>query len=134
MSGHLVDAKALKNFGFLIGGLCSLIAAILFYKGKMTASATLGGIAGILLLLALVRPCLLKGAYARWMKFADVIGRFNTKVILSLIYTIVFSLSRILLFFFRKDLLERKFDPTLDSYWRDHEPMRDDPKRYEKQF
>ena len=86
------------------------------------------------MLLALIRPSLLNGAYTRWMKFADAIGRFNSKVILSLIYTIFFSLSRIFLFFFRKDLLERKFDSTLDSYWKDHEPMRSDPKQYEQQF
>ena len=134
MLDHFVDAKALKNFGFLMGGLFFLIASIFFYKGKITASAMLCAIAGILLFLALVRPGLLKGAYTRWMKFADAIGRFNSKVILSLIYTIFFSLFRILLFFFRKDPLEIKFDSTLDSYWRDHEPTGSDPKRYEKQF
>ena len=93
-----------------------------------------GGIAGVFFLLALVRSSLLAGAYVWWMKFADVIGRFNTRVILSLIYTIVFTLLRVLLFVFRKDLLGRKFDSSLDSYWSDHEPMGNDPKRYEKQF
>mgnify|MGYP001162338134 CR=1 FL=1 len=134
MLDHSVDEKALRNFGFLVGGLFFVVAAILFYKGKITAFTVFGGIAGAFFLLALVRSSLLAGAYVWWMKFADVVGRFNTRVILSLIYTIVFTLSRVLLFVFRKDLLGKKFDSSLDSYWSDHEPMGNDPKRYDKQF
>ena len=134
MLDHSVDNKVLRSFGFLMGGLFFIVSAILLYKGKITAFTVFGGIAGVFFLLALVRVSLLAGVYVRWMKFADVIGRFNAKVILSLIYVTVFTVSRILLFVFRKDLLGRKFDSSLDSYWSDHEPMGNDPKRYEKQF
>ena len=134
MLDHSVDEKALRNFGFLVGGLFFVVAAILFYKGKITAFTVFGGIAGAFFLPALVRPSLLAGVYVRWMKFADVIGRFNAKVILSLIYTLIFTLFRGLLFLFRKNLLQKKFDSSLDSYWSDHEPVESDPKRYEKQF
>ena len=134
MSGHPLDEKALKNFGFLMGGVFLIIAVLLLYKGKMTAFIIFGGTAPAFILPALVRPTLLAGVYVRWMKFADVVGRFNTKVILSLIYILVFTLSRILLFVLRKDPLQKKFDSSLDSYWSDHEPMGNDPKRYDKQF
>ena len=134
MLDHSVDDKAFRNFGFLMAGLFFFVAAILLYKGKITVFTEFGGIAGAFFLPALVRPSLLAGVYVRWMKFADVIGRFNTKVILSLIYMIVFTLSRVLLFVFRKDFLKSKFDSSLDSYWSDREPMGNDPKRYEKQF
>ena len=134
MLDHSVDEKALRNFGFLVGGLFFVVAAILLYKGRITAFTVFGGIAGVFFLLALVRSSLLAGAYVWWMKFADVAGRFNAKLILSLIYVIVFTLVRALLFVLRKDLLQRKFDSSLDSYWSDHEPVKNDPKRYEKQF
>ena len=134
MSGHTEDKNVLRSFGFLVGGIFSVITAILFYKDKMMACTVFGGISGIFLFSALLRPSLLAGAYARWMKLADVIGRFNTKVILSLMYTVIFTLFRALLFVLRKDLLQKKFDPLLDSYWTDHEPVESDPKRYEKQF
>ena len=117
-----------------MGGVFSIIAVLLLYKGKMTAFIIFGGTAPAFILPALVRPILLAGVYVRWMKFADVVGRFNTKVILSLIYILVFTLSRILLFVLRKDPLQKKFDSSLDSYWSDREPMGNDPKRYEKQF
>ena len=134
MSGQPEDKNALRSFGLLMGGVFSIIAAILFYKGKITVFTLFGGIAGLFFLLALVRPSLLAGVYLLWMKFADVIGRFNAKVILSLMYAVIFTLVRVLLFVLRKDPLQRKFDSSLDSYWSDHEPMENDPKRYEKQF
>ena len=134
MAVYPEDKNTLRSFGLLMGGLLSVIATVLFYKEKMTAFAVFGGIAGIFLFSALVRPKILAGVYSRWTKFADIIGRFNAKVILSLIYGIVFTLMRALLFVLRKDPLQRKFDSSLDSYWCDHEPLADDPKRYEKQF
>ncbi len=134
MSDHPVDKKALRSFGFLMGGVFSFIGAILLYKGKMTAVMVFGGLAAVFILPALICPSLLAGVHAKWMRFAEVIGAFNAKVILSLMYMMVFTLSRAMLFVLRKDLLQRKFDPSLDSYWSDREPMGNDPKRYEKQF
>jgi len=134
MSDHPEDKTALKSFGFLMGGVFSITTTILFYKGKMMAFTVFGTIACAFFFSALVRPRLLTRIYVLWMKFANVAGRFNAKLILSLIYVIVFTLVRALLFVLRKDLLQRKFDSSLDSYWSDHEPMENDPKRYEKQF
>ena len=134
MSDLLKDKKALKAFGLMMGVVFSIISAVLLYKNKMTAFTVFGGIAGAFYFSALVYPVLLTGIYVRWMKFAEVIGRFNAKVILSLMYTTVFTLFRVFLFLLRKDLLQKKFNSSLDSYWTDHEPMENDPKRYEKQF
>lgn len=134
MSVQPENKNALRSFGLLMGVVFSIIAAILFYKGKLTAFTVSSGAAGIFFLPALVRPSLLAGAYVRWIKFSGVIGRFNTKVILSLMYAMIFTLFRVLLFIFRKDPLQRKFDSSLDSYWSDHESLGNDSKRYEKQF
>lgn len=134
MSDHSADKKMLRNFGFLMGGVFSFIGAILLYKGKMTAVMVFGGMAAVFFLPALIRPSLLAGVHTKWMKFAEVLGAFNAKVILSLMYMTVFTMSRAMLFVLRKDLLQKKFDSSLDSYWCDHEPMHNDPKRYEKQF
>ena len=130
----LEDKNKFRSFGFLMGGVFSIIAGFLFYKGKMSVFWLFGGVAGVFLFSALVRPNLLAGVYTGWMKFADVIGRFNAKVILSLMYTLIFTFFRILLFVLRKDLLQNKFDSSVDSYWSNHEPISNDPKRYEKQF
>ena len=116
MLDRSVDEKVLRSFGFLMGGLLFIVALIFLFKEKITAFTLCGGIAGSFFLLALVRSSLLAGLYVRWIKFGDILGRFNAKVIFSLIYVVVFTLTRILLFVFRKDLLKRKFDSSLDSY------------------
>ncbi|MCH8156534.1 MAG: hypothetical protein IID18_02080 [Nitrospinae bacterium] len=133
MTDYPTDEKALRSFGLMMGGIFTVVGSVLLYKSKLTGATVFGVAAVAFVLPALVRPNLLAGVHARWMKFAEVLGRFNAKVILGLMYMTVFTLTRVLLFVFRKDLLHQKYDPELDSYWSDHESS-DDPKRYEKQF
>ena len=128
------EKSVLRSFGFMMTIVFSIVAGILLYKEKMTAFAVFSGIAGLFFFLALVQPSFLAGVYARWMKFADVIGRFNAKLILTIIYTTVFTLLRIALFISKKDLLHKTFDSSIDSYWHDHESLGSGPERYEKQF
>ncbi|KMP10713.1 hypothetical protein UR09_05420 [Candidatus Nitromaritima sp. SCGC AAA799-A02] len=134
MSSHPADEKSLRSFGWLMGGVLTLVGSVLLYNGKVTGSAVFGGLAMVFFIPALVSPGLLAGIHSRWMKFADVIGRFNAKVILGLMYTVIFTFVRALLFVLRKDLLQRKIDPARESYWCDREPVGNDPKRYEQQF
>ena len=68
------------------------------------------------------------------MWFAEVIGNFNAKVILSLTYFLVFTVIRMVASVFREDPLRRKMEPEKESYWIDCAPREMDPKRYEKQF
>lgn len=133
MADQPADEKALRSFGLMMGCIFIVVGSILLYKSKLTGATVFGVMAAAFLLPALVRPNLLAGVHSRWMKFAEVLGRFNAKVILGLMYVTVFTLMRVVLFVVRKDLLHRKYDPGLDSYWSDHESS-DDPKRYEKQF
>ena len=121
MLGNPEGKNALGSFGLLMGSVFSIIAAILFYKGKVMVFTLFGGIAAAFFFLALIRPNLLSSVYVRWMKFADVIGRFNAKVILSLMYAVIFTPLRALLFVLGKDPLQRKFNSSLESYWSDHE-------------
>jgi hypothetical protein len=55
-----------------------------------------------------------------WMKFAHVVGWFNTRLLLTLVYVILFAIPAIVLKLIRKDLLDRKFSNTA-SYWKEKE-------------
>jgi hypothetical protein len=79
-------------------------------------------------------PTGLLPVYKKWMRFAQVIGDFNTKLILGITYFLVFTSIRMLSSIFRKDPLRRKFESEKDSYWLDCERRDLDPKSYEKQF
>ena len=126
--------KQLKQFGLLMAGMFCLFAAIFAYKNWYVAMGVLSVLIIFFLGMALVAPIGLLPVYKKWMRFAEVIGNFNVKVLLSITYFLVFTPIRIVASVFRDDPLRRKFEPEKDSYWLDCEPRDSDPKSYEKQF
>ena len=124
----------LRQFGLLMAGVFSFFGVVFIFKKWVIAA----GIVGILILffagMALVAPMSLTPVNRKWMRFAETVGNFNTKVILVLAYFLVFTPIRIISSAFREDPLRRKFEKDKKSYWLDCEPRDPDPKRYEKQF
>ena len=53
-----------------------------------------------------------------WMKFAAALGWFNTRLLLTVVYMILFGLGAVVLKILRKDLLRRKPNGG-GSYWTD---------------
>ena len=132
---HRPPSKILKSFGLLMGGVFSVITAVLVYKELESAPFFTGTLAFAFLVAALTIPEKLRGIHERWMKFADVIGRFNAKLILGFVYLTFFSLVRFAFWVVRKDPMERKFDPAADTYWQKHQsPTPGEDQRYEKQY
>ena len=136
MAMNYVDPseKQLKQFGLIMAGMFSVFAAILFYKTWYAAMGVLGIFIVFFGGIGFAAPMRLLPVHEKWMRFAEVIGNFNAKVILSITYFLVFIPIRIVSSVFREDPLRRKFEPEKDSYWLDCEPRDTDPKSYEKQF
>ena len=57
-----------------------------------------------------------KAIYRGWMKFAKVLGRIQSAILLFLIYFIGVGFMAILAFIFRKDFLDKKLNDK-DSFW-----------------
>jgi hypothetical protein len=51
-----------------------------------------------------------------WMAFARALGWFNTRLLLTVVYVVLFALPVLVLKLLRKDLLDRKFNDS-SSYW-----------------
>ena len=124
----------LRHFGLIMAGIFSFIGAVFFFKNWIIAAGTLGVLILFFAGMGLLAPMSLLPVHRKWMRFAEVIGNFNAKVILSLTYFLVFTPIRILTSIFREDPLSRKFEPDKETYWRDCKPREPDAKRYEKQF
>ena len=73
-------------------------------------------IAGIFWIWALTSPATLFIVYRIWMKFGHVAGWINTRIILGLIFYLVFFPVGILLRMLGKDPMTRKLDGTSKSY------------------
>lgn len=110
-----------------------VISFLIFTKHKhspMPAILT----AVIFFISAELTPNLLKPIYIFWMKLAFILGWVNTRVILCVIFFLLFTPMGLIIKLFGIDLLERKFDKTKQSYWIKKEQKEFLPLDYERQF
>ena len=54
-----------------------------------------------------------------WLFISRILGRVSTMILLTIIYVLVIGPMALGAKIFQKDLLQRKFDPEKNSYWRD---------------
>lgn len=71
--------------------------------------------AGILILMGLLVPAALGPVYHVWMRFANVLGWINTRIILSLVFFVIFFPFGMVMRLFN-DPMRRKPDPAIDTY------------------
>ena len=123
----------LRNFGIIVGIILLVISGFLFWKEKESFQIFLA-IGIILFLTSIALPSVLKPVYWIWMIFAIILGWFMTRVILSLLFYVVFTSIGLTLRFFGKQFLELRWDKSKESYWnfRTNEHLKKE--NYEKQF
>ena len=127
------EKSDLRNFGITVGIILLIISGFLFWKEKESFQIFLA-IGIILFLTAIALPSVLKPVYWIWMIIAIILGWFMTRVILSLLFYVVFTSIGLTLRFFGKQFLELRWDKSKESYWnfRTNEHLQN--KNYEKQF
>ena len=80
-----------RSFGISVGGFLILLAAFLWWRGRVTTAEILAPIGGVLVVLGLAAPMLLKYPSAVWWKFALILGYINARVILSIAFFLVLT-------------------------------------------
>jgi Saxitoxin biosynthesis operon protein SxtJ len=91
----VTDMKGPKNpersFGVSVGGVLLIIAAVLWWRGRMGRAETLGAIGAVLLVAGVVYPRVLKYPSAAWWQFSRVLGHVNARVLLTLFFALVLT-------------------------------------------
>ncbi len=105
---HKGPANPEKSFGISVGIVLLLIAGFLVWRERLATAQIVGGIGAVLLVLGLVQPRLLKWPSAVWWRFAMILGYVNARIILTVIFTIVFSPLGLLWRIIGNDPLARK--------------------------
>ena len=113
--------QELRKFGIVMAIPLTIIAALLFWKGRPAAPYFLG-LAVLFLSSGMIAPRILAPVERIWMAFAGVLSVVMTFVILTLTYYIVITPMGLLLRLFGKDLLQLKFHADQKSYWIEVEP------------
>ncbi|MGH8718628.1 MAG: SxtJ family membrane protein [Burkholderiales bacterium] len=117
MAEGTATPKQLRNFALVTGGLIAAIFGLLLpwiwgFAWPVWPWAT----GGVLALWGLVAPRTLGPLYHYWMKFAEIIGRFNTQILLGFVFYAMITPIGFLLRLFVRDPMARKFDPQASSY------------------
>lgn len=128
-----LDKNNLKKFGITMGIAFFVITLFILLRHKHTTLPTFI-ISVIFFILAFIMPTLLKPIYIFWMKLAFVLGWINTRLILFIIFYLIFAPIGLGMRLFGVDLLDRKIDKNKDSYWRTKEKKEFIPLDYERQF
>jgi hypothetical protein len=69
-----------------------------------------------------------------WLLFAQMLGKVNTILLLSLVYLVVIGFMSLIARLFRKDFLQKKIDIDQVSYWQIKKTSEQTLDRYKFQF
>jgi len=128
-----LSRKNLKKFGITMAIAFAVITLIIFFKHRHSIIPTLI-VSALFCLFAFGFPMVLKPAYSLWMRLAFVLSWVNTRLILIVVFYLIFTPISLCLKLFGKDLLDIRTQKGRDSYWRKREELQRDKATYEKQF
>jgi hypothetical protein len=79
-----------RSFGVSVGVMLSVIALVLLWRGRIERAGIVGAIGALLLVCGLVYAPLLKWPSSWWWRFARALGNVNARVLLTLLFSVVF--------------------------------------------
>jgi hypothetical protein len=105
----------LRSFGLLVGGIFALIGLWPIVRGLQPRIWAI--VLGTLLILpGLVAPRALAPAYTVWMGIAYVLGWINSRIIMAVVFFVVFTPVAVFLKLMKKTPIQLGFDKTVNSY------------------
>ena len=125
--------KELRKFGLTVGAAFAVLGAISWWRGHEWPPRVMWTLAVLLMVPGALFPAVLGPVQRGWMKFALVLGHFNTRVILTALFYLVMTPIGFIMRLFR-DPLDRSLKEQRETQWikREREPV--ELARYERQF
>ena len=111
------DKQELRKFGLIFAGMFILIFALLLpWIWDKPSPMWAWIVAGVFVAAALLVPMWLAPVYRLWMKIGHVLGWINTRIILGLVFFVIFAPVAIVLKILGKDALKQRLDASASSY------------------
>jgi hypothetical protein len=126
------DKRRLRNFGVTMGIVFLVIFSLFFFRQKHTGAMYNLVVSCVFFIMGLVLPIFLKPLYLVWMRFAFILGWVNTRIILAIIFYLIFTPVGLAMRLFRIDLLETK--KKKGTYWKKKEKVDFNLLNYERRF
>lgn len=125
--------KEVRKFGITFSILAIGLAAYCFYKENPLWMVFLGGSLFFILTGMWSYP-ILRPIYVGWMTFAFALGWVNTRLILGIVFYLIFTPAGLAMKLLGKDPLVLRFDREATTYWVKRKPQDQSKNRYEKLF
>ena len=114
---HNPDKNELRKFGFIFAtGLVLIFGLLLPWIWDKPWPQWPFIAAAVFTVVGLLVPIALKPVYIVWMKIGQVLGWINTRIILGLIFFILFAPIALLFRIIGRDPMERKLDSSVATY------------------
>jgi len=126
------DKTVLKKFGMTMAAAFLVISSFLLFRHKHGSASYCAAISSLFLIIGVSLPIVLKPVYLVWMRFAHILGWVNTRVILFILFYLIFTPTGLLMRLFGADLLKRKNKEM--TCWRKNDNMDFNPLNYERRF
>ncbi|MDH5480222.1 MAG: SxtJ family membrane protein [Nitrosomonas sp.] len=111
-----ITRTELRSFGLVTAGMLVLFFGLLIPWIWGFAWPTWPfSVAGILVIMALAVPASLRPVYKVWMHFASILGWVNTRIILGLIFFLMFLPLGLIMRLFN-DPMRRNLDKSIETY------------------
>lgn len=109
----------LRNFGLILSGGIIVFFGLLFpflKEREIQLTSWPWILAAVLVTISLIAPGTLKPLNRAWLFIGHVLGYINTRIILGIIYILIFTPSAFLFKLLGKDPMRRSLHPQRESY------------------
>jgi hypothetical protein len=111
--------KELRSFGFILAGGIMLLFGLLFpllRDGCIHLASWPWMLAPFLVLVSLAAPMLLGPLNRGWLFIGDILGYVNTRIILGVIFLVIFTPYSFIMKLLKVDPMQRRLVPEQESY------------------
>lgn len=124
-------APSERAFGVSVGGACVALGALLSWRGSAAVGPALAAIGALLVVLGRLAPSTLRVPSRYWWRFAQALGWFNSRVLLTVFFAVVLTPVGVVMRIAGRNPLQAAGART---NWRPYTVRRRDPKHYERMF
>ena len=111
------DKQELRKFGLIFAAMFILFFALLLpWIWDKPSPLWAWIVAAVFAGTALLLPIVLTPVYHLWMKIGHVLGWINTRIILGLVFFVIFAPVALFLKLLGKDALKQRLDASASSY------------------
>jgi len=128
----VTDAQARKS-ALVVAAVLLPIAAWNFYRGRTTAVVILASVGAALVVAGLFVPPAARAFHKAWMRLAVTLGHVNSRVLLALMYYLVFTPYGLVSRLVGRDPLRRRGEGG-GSYWVERKRTRQEREQFERLF